>query len=422
MYSHAFTLIRLIRLALLALLILLLFPSQRFWCRHAESLVANLGSPVLRRVARPVLALWLLLLVAVLLNRLVIHIAPKSDFGVWCLGLAQLWLFTSFLAFCAIKAVHAAEWVWKRLTRMAEMPAPDGAAVDQPRRTFFRYLAYTVGSVPFIAGMYGFAEERTNFTTDRVEIPMAGLPDSLDGLRIAQLSDIHAGEFMPRDQIRRAVDMANALQPHLMVITGDFVTDEHDPLEECIAELSRLRAPLGVWGCNGNHEIYAHAETKAETLFKLYGMRLLRQEAVPISWHGSTLNLIGVDYQREPPLRGKPAPMLDAVERLVRREMPNILLSHNPNVFRRAADMGIELTLAGHTHGGQIQMEIVDHHISPARFFTPYISGLYDTDSALPDKGRAFLYVNRGLGTIAIPARIGAPPEITLITLRSQGS
>jgi predicted MPP superfamily phosphohydrolase len=134
--------------------------------------------------------------------------------------------------------------------------------------------------------------------------------------------------------------------------------------------------------------------------------------------------------------------LLQNVEPLVRRDMPNILLSHNPNAFNRAAELGIELTLAGHTHGGQIQVEILDHRLSPARFITDYVAGLYQRPMFAPapndraaSAGSAFetshgslfpnrmsalasIYVNRGLGTVGAPVRLGVPPEITLLTLR----
>jgi hypothetical protein len=121
--------------------------------------------------------------------------------------------------------------------------------------------------------------------------------------------------------------------------------------------------------------------------------------------------------------------MLQSIEPLVSRDMPNILLSHNPNSFKRAAELGIELSLAGHTHGGQVKFEIVDHSVSPARLITEFVAGLYDLPSrngaAAPSESnghgnnKAFLYVNRGLGTFGMPVRIGVPPEITLLTLRS---
>ena len=171
-------------------------------------------------------------------------------------------------------------------------------------------------------------------------------------------------------------------------------------------------------------------------------MKLLRQQNAQIKFNGASFNLIGVDYQRERTPGGRRVQMLQNIEPLVRRDMPNILLSHNPNSFNRAAEMGIELCLAGHTHGGQIQVEILDHRLSPARFITDYVAGLYQrpmfapapndrassavsrfdkiSGSLFPNGASALasIYVNRGLGTVGAPVRLGVPPEITLITLR----
>ncbi len=229
---------------------------------------------------------------------------------------------------------------------------------------------------------------------------------------------------MPREEVRRAVDIANGLGADLAVVTGDFISSHYDPLEDCIAELSRLCAPLGRWACNGNHEIYAEAEDAAQELCQRYGMKLLRQENAELQWRGEKINLIGVDYQRDAMTRGPHGPMLQGVEGLVRRDAPNILLSHNPNSFHRAAELGIDLSLAGHTHGGQVQVEIVDHSINPARLITDFVAGLYHLPmgngaSSNANGKKAFLYVNRGLGTFGMPVRLGVPPEITLLTLRS---
>ena len=107
-------------------------------------------------------------------------------------------------------------------------------------------------------------------------------------------------------------------------------------------------------------------------------MRLLRQENAEIEHNGDKFNLIGVDYQRDHMTSGAPTgPMLSDAAHLVRRDVPNILLSHNPNSFRRAAELGVELSLAGHTHGGQVQFEIVDHRFTPARLITDFVAGLY---------------------------------------------
>ena len=339
----------------------------------------------------------------------------------------RLWLVASVFAFVAVKSVGAIEWITNAAARLH--PGAVAGEFNPSRRTFFQYAAVLAGGFPFLAATYGFAAERLRYTIERVDVPVANLPPELDGLRIAQLSDIHIGDYMPPHEIARAVDMANDLQPDISFVTGDFVSSVGDPLDVCITELSRLRAPLGVWGCNGNHEIYAGVEEDAERLFREKGMRLLRAQSAVVEHNGARFNLLGVDYQRDHMTSGEdagPQSMLREIEPLVRRDMANILLSHNPNSFRRAAELGIELSLAGHTHGGQVKVEIVDHNVSPARLMTPFVAGLYHlpmnghggTATGSSGLQKAALYVNRGLGTIGFPVRIGVPPEITLLTLR----
>ena len=219
------------------------------------------------------------------------------------------------------------------------------------------------------------------------------------------------------------------MHPDLVVLTGDLITSAQDPLEEGIAALSRLQAPLGVWGCHGNHERWAGVEAHAQALFVRYGMHLLRQQGVALSWHGGRFHLMGVDDQREHAHPGEPSSMLRSIEALVRRDMPNILLSHNPDTFPRAAALGIELSLAGHTHGGQLRCRLGHRQWSPASLLTPFAVGLYRlpfgpaTPPAREERAAhpppcAFLYVNPGLGTFGLPLRLGMPPEIMLLTLR----
>ena len=241
---------------------------------------------------------------------------------------------------------------------IAALPATQRARVEPARHTFFHYAAYLAGSLPVLVTAYGCTAGRLWYRIVNVEVPITDLPPSLDGLRIVQLSDLHIGDFMPRAAIRRAVTMANTVQADLAVLTGDLISHGRDPLEDCIAELSQLRAPLGIWGCHGNHERSAAVEARAQVLFQRYGMHLLRQQCAEVSWHGGTVNLIGVDDQRQRPRAGEPSPMLRGIESLVRQDIPNILLSHNPNTFDRAAALGIELSLAGHTHGGQIRFAL----------------------------------------------------------------
>ncbi len=403
------------------ILVAIIFFPQRFWFRRGWELSSRIRSPHWIRASRAFLALAVFAIVATLVDRILFRFIP-AGITAWLSPIVQLWVFTSTFTFFLIKIVHFIEWLWHTVTKIAHRALHRSAVREQvsdpSRRSFFRYAAGFIGTVPFLAALYGYALERLNFDVVRVDVPIANLPPALDGLRIVQLSDIHAGDFMPPDEIRRAVEMANALSPHLAVITGDLVSGYGDPIAPCVAELSRLQAPLGMWGCNGNHEIYAGVEDTAEVLYQQYGMTLLRHAASQLTWNGAKFNLIGVDYQRDVQLSGSRMPHLNGVDALLQPDMPNILLSHNPNSFYRAAAFGIDLTISGHTHGGQITLEIVNHNFSPARFMTKFIAGLYKRPKATNSEN-SHLYVNRGLGTLGVPARIGAPPEITLLTLRS---
>ena len=402
----------LLRIGIFLAFLLLLYLTQRFWFMGAWHRIGGIASPALRSSLQIAWVCALLVFVLAFFDPLFGHVLSKAGGGKWIIGAARLWLIASVFSFLAIQLVHGVGWIYGLIASATSAP------VNESRRNLFRYASYLAGSLPLVAAGYGFAAGRFKYRVERVDVPIANLPKELDGFKIAQLSDIHIGQFMPRDEVRRAVDMANNLKPDLAVVTGDFISNEFDPLGDCIAELARLTAPLGTLGCNGNHEIYAQAEDAAQQLFQQHGMKLLRQENIQLDWHGKKLNLIGVDYQRDHMTRGPAGPMLQGIERLISREHPNILLSHNPNSFHRAAEMGIELSLAGHTHGGQVKVEIVDHSFSPARLITDFVAGLYQLPMGETGK-KAALYVNRGLGTFGVPMRLGVLPEITLLTLRT---
>jgi predicted MPP superfamily phosphohydrolase len=452
-----------ILLGVLAILsaLLLAFLSQRYWFARAWRFAGRIQDRHWRKGMRGGLLLLVAVIGFVTITDVTRNMRGLISRGSWWVAFLALWLSSSIVSYLFIKLVQGAAWVSRRFRALyrGKHPIPaasdssegvlvqDGArsdvrtgvrteTINHSRRHFFQAAGVFAGAIPFVSAAYGFASERFRFSVRQVHIPVPNLPAALDGLRITQLSDIHIGSYMPVVQVRYAVDMANELGSDLTVVTGDFLTTRNDPLEDCIAELSRLRAPLGVWGCNGNHEIYARAEERAAELFHQFGMKLLRQENAELRWHGSAINLIGVDYQRQAAVDGRPAPMLVGVESLVRHDVPNILLSHNPNSFPRAAELGIELSLAGHTHGGQVRVEILDHRWNPARFLTPYVAGTYHRplysrsilsdeaispaalDSGVSPAQSSTIYVNRGLGTIGVPIRLGVPPEITQITLR----
>jgi len=436
----------LLRIVIGLTLLTTLFLSQRFWYRAIWRTTGSWRADWLRIAARLLygLALCVVLLAAIDGLRMGRQGHLKHRDAILAM-FSGLWVSSAFFAFLFVEAVHAAERVWNWFrspapTRREVAPNSSSAAAfeqlaDPSRRYFFRTASVLAGATPFFSCMYGFAAERLDYQVRRVEIPMSNLPPALDGMQIAQISDIHLSSYMSRADVRRAVDMTNDLGADLTVVTGDFITGSSDPIADCIEEVSRLHAPLGVWGCNGNHEIYAKAEEAAQQLFAQYGMKLLRQENAQLTFRGAQFNLIGVDYQRERSIDGHRTAMLANMYALIRRDMPNILLSHNPNTFNRAAELGIELSLAGHTHGGQIQVEILDHRLTPARFISDYIAGLFerplykpseevlvrrepDVPTENPQARAARLYVNRGLGTVGAPVRLGVPPEISLIVLR----
>ena len=453
-----------LRIVIALSILSLLFFSQRFWYRAIWRATSNWGSQGLRVAARLIYVTLLLLILGALADGFRMgrghFISSINVITVF----AGLWFFSALFAYFAVKLVRGMDriWAWLRAAYQlktnpsaslvsaapatavpySSSPAAAELIPDPSRRYFFKTATALAGAGPFLTAMYGFAAERLDYQVHQVEIPIPNLPPGLEGLKIVQISDIHLSSYMPRLEVRRAVNMANDLGADLALVTGDFITGAGDPIADCIDEVKGLRAPLGVWGCNGNHEIYARAEETAQILFAEAGMKLLRSENAQLTFQGAAFNLIGVDYQRERTNGGRRVQLLQNVGSLVRQDMPNILMSHNPNAFNRAAELGVELTLAGHTHGGQIQVEILDHRLSPARFITDYVAGLYQRPMFAPapndrasSAGSAFetspgslfpnrssalasIYVNRGLGTVGAPVRLGVPPEITLVTLR----
>jgi uncharacterized protein len=438
-----------------------LFLSQRFWYRSIWRATANWRAVWLRVTVRLAYIALLVLIISSAIDgfRMTrVHVIPSDNvIDIF----AGLWFTSALLSYVAVKVVRGIDRLWTSLRSAAHRNYPPAASsspapvsetrtpaaaaellLNPSRRYFFRTASALAGATPFLSVMYGFAAERLDYRVRRVDIPTANLPPALDGMKIVQLSDIHLSGYMSRADVRRAVEMANAEGADLAVVTGDLITGAGDPLADCVEEISQLRAPLGIFGCNGNHEIYARSEDAAQGLFAQAGMKLLRHESAQLTFRGAKLNLLGVDYQRERTPSGHRLQMLPDLAPLVRRDMPNILLSHNPNTFNRAAELSIELSLAGHTHGGQIQVEILDHRLSPARFITDYIAGAYFRPLSMPaaniralkdanhsasneapisshaQPALSVLYVNRGLGTVGAPVRLGVPPEITLITLR----
>jgi predicted MPP superfamily phosphohydrolase len=202
------------------------------------------------------------------------------------------------------------------------------------------------------------------------------------------------------------VSLVRHARPDLIVLTGDLL--DHDArfartLGRLVRELSALPARDGVTVIPGNHDYYAGVEEVLRTA-REGGARVLRNQGRVIGDAGGAFALVGVDDVWAPRNGYGPGPDLDRALAMVPSDLPRILLCHNPSFFPAARGQ-VALQLSGHTHGGQVNLGV-----HPAELLLPYVEGLYV-------EGRSRLYVNRGFGTAGPPARVGAPPEVTLVVL-----
>jgi hypothetical protein len=210
------------------------------------------------------------------------------------------WVVSSLLSALIVLLFAILRGVVNGLGRIgAKLRAPSaGESIESPgRRRFLERTANVAAGAPFVAGAYGLLYGRLNLETTEQPVRLARLPKAFDGFRICQLSDIHIGPFMPDEEIRKYVGIANALKPDMMVLTGDFVTFDPGTQQAVVEALSGLRAPFGVFGCLGNHDAWAGVEDSITELFRQTGVRILRGAAVPITAHGDWFQLIGVDFQ-----------------------------------------------------------------------------------------------------------------------------
>ncbi|MGH9887739.1 MAG: metallophosphoesterase [bacterium] len=260
---------------------------------------------------------------------------------------------------------------------------------------------------------WGWLVGQRRVEVERLDLPLRGLPDALGGLRVAQISDLHIGIQLRAPLLRRLIARVNALEPDLIVITGDIFDFDPSYIEEGCRELAALRAPLGVYAVLGNHDVYTGADKVAHGLETWTSIRLLRDAWARIEFAGGAFALAGV----EDPGRGwnERDGTHDALERLaaeIPADLARVLLIHRPSWFMQAARLGFPLSLAGHTHGGQIALPFPGQHHNVSRLISRWTRGLFrDADTG------ALLYVNRGLGVAGPPVRLNCAREISLLRL-----
>jgi predicted MPP superfamily phosphohydrolase len=255
---------------------------------------------------------------------------------------------------------------------------------------------------------WGAVRGRHDYQIEEVVVRIAGWPRALDGYTIAQISDVHVGAFVGERELDRGLELITRIRPDLVVATGDLVDYDAAAVEPLAARLAAVRARDGAFAIAGNHDHYAGAAAVAERLRRA-GIRVLYNEGLVLrGGDGGGFALLGVDdlQGRNVPAAGWFGPDLGAAIESVPRELPRILLAHQPIYFHESQGR-VALQLSGHTHGGQI-----NPGFSPARLVTRWVAGRYD-------EGGSTLWVNRGFGTAGPPSRINAPPEVTKIVIVS---
>ncbi len=302
-----------------------------------------------------------------------------------------------------------------------QRPEPITSGLIIPSRRKFIYTAGMaaagcVAGAGTLSAMDGTDQHRL----ERVVLKVPNLPEALKGTTIAMITDVHSSVFMTRQEMDRYVAALNSLKADMAVVVGDFVNSKLHEVYPFAESFSALKAPLGVYGVTGNHDYYTGAIETVAREIEQSGIRLLRNENLSIERNGAKLWLLGMDdadiYDVKPYLEtGKS--VRGTIENLlggIPEGAPKLFLCHKPYPFEEYSQLGIDLMLSGHTHGGQVVIAQLDNvNLSFASLASSYVSGLYKARS----NRRSQLYVSRGVGTVGIPLRVNCPPEITQVIL-----
>jgi len=267
-----------------------------------------------------------------------------------------------------------------------------------------------VASLLLGLAVWGFVIEPDRLVVHEVRLALPRWPMELAGLRIAVLADIHAGApHIGLDKIEQIAATVDQARPDIVILLGDYVVGFRStgfghtiPPEDTARVLASLRAPLGVFAILGNHDWWFDGE-RVRRAFRTAGIVVLENEAVSVTRDGQALWLAGLAdlWTRRPDVIGALRGVPDGA--------PAIVLTHSPDVFPDVPAR-VALTLAGHTHGGQLRLPLIGRPVVPSRYGQRYAAGHVVED------GR-HLFVTTGIGTSIIPIRIGVPPEIAVLTI-----
>ncbi len=390
-------------------------------------LLALLGSHVVRRSAatfamsrtlrRSLIALMIAGVAASLISRVLSESYPGAARALGTLGGAvSLSIIVSSVLLWPYELARGARALFQIMRRRftkapASLDTQVGAATDAPAlpaRRDFLTQAVVGGAVSLGTGsaVYGTLIGRHDYQIEDVPVALAKLPATLDGFRIAQISDIHVGLFVSEYELSRALTLIKEARPDAIVMTGDLV--DHDiRYASLLARFTRQLEGIarhGVFAIAGNHDHYVGVQSVYQHLREA-GAEVLHNRHVRIGQGRDAFVLAGVDDVAAARYQGQ-GPDLTRAFAGATPDLARVLLSHNPSYFPTAKNSA-DLVLSGHTHGGQITL-----FINPAEIVLQhgYIRGLYRS-------GESQIYVNRGFGTAGPPARVGSAPEITRLTL-----
>jgi predicted MPP superfamily phosphohydrolase len=345
------------------------------------------------------------------MNRIAAEIFEQETYQApFASPVAAVVLALGFMAAAGAATLGVTAGTWLLIDMLIAFPAeagamvgPDGAHLGPGFMLLAPFVVWAASGVV----AYGYLVGHGRLSVTRLDVPIAGLPAPLEGFRIAHISDLHLGPLAHRGALRSAFDRVRSLEPDMVCLTGDLVDSSRADLDHWGPELSRLTAPHGVYAILGNHDRVAGLDEVEAMIERHTSWDVLRDRVATVTVDGARLHLIGLEDRsvREAHV---------AVPRLlatVPRGEPTILLVHQPGAFKRTSPSGIPLTLAGHTHGGQVSIPGIPK-LNPARLLmTRFDAGTFERDGAL-------LHVNRGLGVSGQRLRIGVPREITIVTLR----
>jgi hypothetical protein len=288
---------------------------------------------------------------------------------------------------------------------------------------------YIIGIFTFIVLIWGMISEEFDFEVKDIDIEFSNLPASFDSLKIVQISDIHIGSWYGHKPLDNAIDKINELNPDIVFFTGDMVNFSSQEALIYKENLKKISAPLGVFAILGNHDYGDYSkwkdqkekEANMQILFDFYkeiGWNLLRNEGIKLAKGKDTIQIIGVENWGKNPRFPQKGDIKLATSNLDSTKF-SILLSHDPTHWQYIISKEypkINLTLSGHTHAMQMGIEHDNFEWSPSGFIYKYWGGLYQNET----NRNQYLYVNRGLGVVGYPGRIGIKPEITLIRLHKK--